>query len=169
MAEYNFVLKNQEVVYEGLFVVGELYQVINKFFKDKGYDWREVRHHEYLGDVSKFIDIELRPWKKVSDYASNEIRIHVLVSDMKDVIIEQDNKKINMQKGKVDISIDAVLITDYEGKWESNPTYYFIRTLFDKFIYKRYTERFDEDLKKDTLELISTIKSYLNLYKYKVQ
>ncbi len=167
MAEYNFVLKNQEIGYEGLFTVGDLYKVINKFFKDKTYDWREVRHHEYVGDASKFVEIEMRPNKIISDYAKKEIRIYLMISDMKDVIIEQDGKKINMQKGKIDISIDAVLITDYEGKWESTPFYYFMRTVFDKFIYKRYIDRFDEILKNDTHELISTIKSYLNLYKYK--
>ena len=169
MAEYNFVLKNENVEYEGLFVVKDLYQVINKFLKDKGYDWKESKHHEYLGDESKYVELVLEPWKKISDYMKLVIRVNLKVYDMKDVLIEKEGKKLNMQKGKVVMRVDAILVTDYEGKWEEPPIKYFLRALFDKFIYKRYTNNFAAQLKEDTYELITNVKSYLNLYNYKLR
>ncbi len=168
MAEYNFVLKNQNIEYEGLFIVRDLYQVINKFLKDKGYDWKEPKHHEYIGDNSKYVELQLEPWKKVSDYVELVLRTNIKIYNMKDVVIEKDGRKLNMQKGKVVIRLDAILKTDYEGKWEEPPIKYFLRALFDKFIYKRYTNNFANQLKQDAHELVSNIKSYLNLYNYKL-
>ncbi len=167
--EYYFVVKNQVIDYEGLFSIQELYQTINKYFRDKGYDWREIRHHEFVNEASRFVEMELAPWRKYNDYARNEIRLYILISDIKDVIIEQDGKRMNMQRGKVHIEIDAVLMTDYESRWETTPFLYFVRIVFDKFVYKRYINRFEAILKKDTLDLISTIKSYLNLYNYRFE
>ena len=167
MSEFNFVIKNQNVEYEGLFCVNDLYQVINKFLKDLGYDWKEPKHHEYVGDTSKYVELHLEPWKKVSDYVKLVLRINIKIYNMKDVIIEKEGKKINMQKGKVVVRLDAILVTDYEGKWEEPPIKFFLRALFDKFIYKRYTDNFANQLRQHAQMLISNIKSYLNLYNYK--
>ncbi len=169
MAEYNLVLEQLKIEYSGLLSVKELYQIINKYFRDKGYDWREIRHHEYVSEKGKYVEMELQPWKKVSDYAKNEIRLYITIFNLKDVVIEKDGEKIPMQRGDLKIVVDAFLVTDYENRWETTPVYYFLRTVFDKFIYRGYIDRFEEKLKNDTMDLISTIKSYLNLYKYKFE
>jgi len=169
MAEKYLVLEQLKIEYNGIFSVQELYQIIDKYFREKGYDKRELRHHEHVTENGKYIEIELMPWKKISDYVKNEIRIYITIYNLKDVIIEQKGKKIPMQRGELNVVVDAFLNTDYENRWETTPFYYFLRVVFDKYIYKGYIDGFEEKLKEDTSGLISTLKSYLNLYKYKFE
>jgi hypothetical protein len=61
---------------------------------------------------------------------------------------------------------DAFLETDYEGRWENKPFYYFLRTIIDKYVFRVYTGKFVGNLEADTRDLHQRIKSFLNLYKY---
>ena len=62
--------------------------------------------------------------------------------------------------------MDGYLDTDYEDRWESKPFYFFIRTLFDKFVYRTYSTQYEELLVENCLQLHSTMKAFLNLYQY---
>ena len=72
-----------------------------------------------------------------------------------------------MQKGLVSIAIDGIYITDYEAHWEGKPIFVFMRSVFDKYIYKTLTGGHQAGLVKDVDELKSLIKSFFNLYKQK--
>ncbi len=165
MAERYPVVEHMTLSYNGLFNVTELYKTINSWCKEKGYDRREMRNEEHIYPSGKFIDMELMPFKKVSDYAMFVIRMQITMHDVKEVDVEKNKYKQRLNQGKIDIIFDSFLETDYEGRWEQNPFYFFVRTVFDKFIYRNYTRRFEENLTSDTNHLHTTIKSFLNLYR----
>ncbi len=114
----------------------------------------------------KYIEIELMPWKKITDYARHIIRVEMKLFNVKEVEIERDGRKVRMNTGRVNFVIDAYLQTDWESKWETRPLYFFIRTMVDKFIYKSYTNLYEGLLVETTNQLYSLLKSFLNLYRY---
>ena len=71
-----------------------------------------------------------------------------------------------MKKGDVEIIMSAFLETDYASHWEKNPVYFFMRTIYDKMLFRVHIEKFESVLKDDALHLKSIIKSYLKLYRY---
>lgn len=166
MAERRLVIDHMKLSYEGLFDLHELYSLINQWLKDKGFDLREQRNQEHVKPGGKYIEVELLPWKRITDYARHVIRVNIRIRDMKDAVVEQDNIRTNINKGKISVVIDGYLDTDYEDRWESKPFYFFIRTVFDKFIYRTYSTQYEELLVENVLQLLSTIKSFLNLYEY---
>ena len=167
MPEQRIVVDHLTVSYTGIFSVVELYQTIDNFMREKGYDRRELRNQEHVTTEGKYIELELQPWKKVSDYVRHQVRILIRMIKIKEITIEIDGKKRKMNKGKVYIIIDGLMYTDFEGRWEQRPFYFFLRTVFDKFIYRTYTNQFEDLLVETCSQLHLTIKSYLNLYKYK--
>ena len=61
---------------------------------------------------------------------------------------------------------DAYLESDYEHKWESKPTFFFLRTLFDKYVFKGYFAKAEKWIINDLYDLHSRIQRFLNVYRY---
>jgi len=166
MPEREVVVDKLRLTYEGLFSVAELYNMIDEWFRWKGYDKRENKNIEIVKPEGKYIEIELEPWKKVTDYAKNVIKIKIQMFDIKEVEVEKDKTKLKLNQGRVHFVFDGYLETDYESRWEGKPIFYFIRTIFDKYFYRPFTAGFERGVKEDVMHLHSQVKAFLNLYKF---
>ncbi|TAL56429.1 MAG: hypothetical protein EPN86_02610 [Nanoarchaeota archaeon] len=166
MVEQRIIVDHLRLSYEGLFNVTELYQSIDTFFREKGYDKHEKRNIEMNRPEGKYIEVELMPWKKITDYARHIIRIEMKMFNVKEVDVERNGRKVRMNSGRINIILDGYLQTDWENKWETKPMYFFIRTMFDKMLYKSYTNLYEGLLVENVNQLHVMIKSFLNLYRY---
>jgi len=169
MAERRLIVDHLKLTYEGLFDVTELYQVIDTWLRERGFDKRDVRQREHATKDAKYIEMELQPWKKITDYARHVIKMELKMSGIKDVEVEMNSHKTRLNRGKVSIIFDGYLDTDYEHKWEQKPMLFVLRTIFDKWIYKSYMSNWESELVESVNQLYSTIKGFLNLYSYKSQ
>ncbi|HJX06216.1 MAG TPA: hypothetical protein VJ461_05890 [Candidatus Nanoarchaeia archaeon] len=168
MAEKKIVYQDKFVSFEGLFNLKDLFRTIVKWFNEHGYDMWENKNYEEVYEDGKKIIFELIPYKKVSDYYKLEMRVFVVFENLKEVEVELQGVKQKLLKGSANFTFDAILVTDYEGRWESRPAYFFYRAIVDKFIYRSYTDRYEAELVKDAQEVQEEIKSYLNMFKYAV-
>lgn len=166
MAEIKTLIDGKSLSYEGVFNLKELYRLIDKWFKDHGYDKQEIKNWEDVSQNEKQIILEIIPYKKVSDYARLDIRIFMIFSKITDVEIEKDGIKFKMNKGRAEFYFDAYVVTDYEHKWETKPIFYFIKNVFDKWIYKIYMSTYDTEVIRDCTEIENEIRSYLNMNRF---
>ena len=166
MVERTVVIDKMRMSYEGLFKVTELYKLIDGWLRQKGYDKREKKMAESVTKNGKFIEWEVEPWKKITDYSKIVIGLRVIMTDIKEIEVEMDKTKSKLNQGKVDFVFDGYLETDYENRWESKPLFYFLRTLFDKYIFKPYSVGYQSNAIDDVNDLHNRIKSFLNLYKF---
>lgn len=166
MGEKRIIVDHMKISYEGLFEIKELYLLIDRFFMEKGFDRRELRNQEHVRPHGRYIDIELQPWKKITDYIRHIVKVNIKFMHIKDVTAEIDGHKRNMVKGKVLITLDGLLETDYEDRWEMKPFYFVIRTVFDKFIFKTYSIEAEELLEENVHQLHSAITGFLNMYRH---
>lgn len=168
MVERHLVVDDKRIKYEGVFDAKGLFDVIRSWASDKGYWVVEKSHSESLKPEGKFIEFNLNPvFKKTTDYAKFVFKIKMQLGEVKDVVVEQDGKKVKLQDGKVNIRIDANLETDYEGKWETKPLLYFLRTVFEKYVFTPTLGKFDAQIKEDAAVLETLLKSFLNLGKFR--
>ena len=154
---------SKTIHYEGLFTTIELYNLIDDWIKDKGYDRKEELDEEIITEGGKQVRLKIKPWKKTSDYANNVIKAAIYMFNVNDVIIEVDGKKKKMQKGRIEISMEGMMETDYEGKMQNRPFYLFMREVFDRFIYRSYTDHAENILVGDVEHLWLTLRSYFNM------
>ena len=159
-------VNSKTVEYEGLFNVRELYKILDDWQKKNNYDKNEMESVEYVKPEGKHIEIHAEPYRKESDYVKFVMAIDIVMTNVKDVVVEIDGEKNNMNEGKVTIDFEAWLETDYEEHWQMKPGTYFLRILVDKYIYKLYTSRFSKRLAEELDEISNQVKSFLNLYKY---
>lgn len=166
MSEKRLIIDQLRLNYSGIFHLNDLYRMIDGWLYEKGYDKLEKKNEEQVLETGRKVELELRPWKKTTDYAKNEIRLRVFINNMTDIEVEKDGKNVKMNKGDIQMIFDAFLETDYENRWENKPIYYFLRSLVDKYIFRIYTGKFTGNLAADCKDLHQRIKAFLNLYKY---
>jgi hypothetical protein len=94
------------------------------------------------------------------------IRVNTKMFNVKEVEVEKDGHKLTLNQGRVAVLIDGILQTDYENRWSSVPFYIFIRTMYDKFIYKSYIDQFEAKLNEEVEQLHTQMKAFFNLYRY---
>ena len=166
MSEQKLVIDQLKLNYEGLFDLNGLYRTITAHFYEKGYDMREDKNYEQVLPTGKDIEIELRPWKKTTEYFKNIIKVRMKFLNVKNVEVEKEGHTIKINQGKIMMILDGYLVSDYENKWERDPLLYFIRTIYDKYIFKRYFAQAEKWLVNDVYQLHGKIQKYLNLYHY---
>jgi hypothetical protein len=166
MAERRIVIDNLMLQYEGLFEMRELYMLIDKWLRQKGYDKFEKRNHEHVHKEGKYIEIEMEPWKKITDYMKIVINIYVHAYNVKEVIVKKDNLDVKMNQGLIKIRFIGYMVTDYEDKWEGKPVFYFLRAVIDKWVYRVTSDKFESAVADDVKHLYQNIKAFLNLTRY---
>ena len=166
MAETQIVVDGKRLEYEGLFDPKELYAVIDELMQQHSFDKNEFMNSEHVYKDSKQLDMDLRPYKKFSDYVKAEIKIRIKATNLKFVEVEKNNVKKKYYHGKIKIVFVTYLITDYENAWEMKAFYFLLRMLVDKFLYKSYINEAKKEAVSLTNETYDEIRSYLNMHRY---
>jgi len=166
MAERYTVVEQEKINYRGLFDINELTKNIEKWLRTRSYDKRILLDEEHVYEKHKYIHMKWQPYKKITDYIKFELRIWIYITNVTSVTKEIDGVKKKLNHGDMDIIIDAFMYTDYENRWENRAMYFFIRTMFDKFIYKMETVKFESMIRDQAMELKAEISSFLNLYRF---
>jgi hypothetical protein len=167
MAETKTLIWLKPLKYTGLVDLKGLYKTLDKWLTDNHYDKVERRNNEHVSEEGRQIVLELVPYKKITDYAKVVIRVYAEMTNLTERVVERNGLKHKYHHGDLFFSFDCFLVTDYEQHWETRATYYFLRTLVDKFVYKGYTKRFEGEAVSDCKELINEIKNYLNMERFK--
>ena len=111
MPETRNVIDKLRLTYEGLFSVPELYKLLENWFHEKGYDKRETKNMEKVTSEGKYIELVLQPWKKITDYAKIVMTVRIIMTDVKEVIVEKAGVKVKLNQGKVQFVFDGQLQT----------------------------------------------------------
>ena len=163
MAERELIVDKERIDYEGPFEMVDFYRLFEAFAIDMAYDRKELKHAESVTKEGKFIELELEPWKTLTDYAKSFIHVRVQMANVKDIVV--DGKRL--QTGKISVVIDGILETDYESRWEGKPVLLFLRSFYDKYIYKPLAGGFDKMIRSDTMHLKEVVKAFLNMYQFR--
>ncbi len=166
MADRTLVVDHLKFSYEGFFNTDELYAVISTFFFEKGWDWYEKINQEQVTSNGKQIRLVLMPWKSSTDYYKLKVEIHLQMLDVRDVEVEQNGKKMNVQHGQVRMVIDGFVMSDRSGKWTGQPLYWFLSFMIEKYFFNRHFAKLEAWLRSDVDDVYTKVKTYLNVFKY---
>jgi len=166
MVERRIIVDAVKVGYNGLFDATELYKLVDYYFRERAYTKHELRNFEHVYPSGKQIEIIIEPYRKITDYAKYVIRVIIIMGNVKEVTVEQDKKKVKLNQGEVEVQFDGYLELDYEHRWEKKPMFYFIRAVFDQYVYKINNERYEAGLVTEVNDLRDQVKAFLNLHRY---
>ncbi len=166
MSELRVVVDHLRLNYTGPFDANGLFRHITAFLNERGFDHRIDKDFEHTTQSGKQIEWQINPWKRITDSMRYLPKVRILVNDYSKVDAIVDNKKVKVGHGKVTMYIDAYMELDESQRWEAYPAFQFLRTLYNTFFYKIYTERFEQRLNQDMHHLYNTIEQFFNIYKH---
>lgn len=166
MGHVKIIVDHDKIDYSGPLNVNHLLRMIENFIWERGFDKNQEKDFEQNTERGKFIEWQIAPWKWVSDYTRYIIRVRVLGYDIVKTDAVNNNKKTKVDAGRMLIVIDGFVEYDLQSRWEQNPLLHFLRAIYDNFIFKAYTERFEHMLVNDINHLHNHIEKFLNLYRH---
>ncbi|USN45180.1 MAG: hypothetical protein H6502_03920 [Candidatus Woesearchaeota archaeon] len=166
MSERNTVVYQRVVDYKGLINVPGVFRVIEDWLRQNGYSKKELRNEEEIFESGKQIILELLPYRLLNPEAKLEIHLVINFRKLQEAEVEDGVRKKKLWKGEVTITTDAYVVTDLENKWDNNAVMLFMKTIFDKFIYKVYSSHYDKMVGEDVDRLLLEVRSYLNLQRF---
>ena len=164
MSHLKIVVDHQKIDYSGPMDLNDFFQVINHFLYERGFDNRQDKDFEQNTSHGKCFEWQIAPWKKITDYIRYIVKVRVLGYDFTRTDAMISGKKKKVDNGRIIIVIDGFMEFDYESYWDDKPFFQFLRTIYDYYIYKPYTERFEQRLVHDINHLYHNIEKFFNIY-----
>lgn len=152
-----------KVKWSGLFDFKEIYQFAYRWLDEEDYFVEEKKYVEELSGDTKKIEIKWTATRKISDYFKFEQKVDWRIIGMTTVEVDQNGKKIKMNKGGFEIKITSSLLKDWEGAWERQSYMKFLRGIYDRFIIEGRIKSYEVKAFKDGEDLAEQIKAFLAL------
>ncbi len=152
-----------KIQHRGIFDFKEFYNFCYKWFTDEDYSLTEKAYKEKVTPKGKEIEIEWQAIRKISDYFRFVVKSKWRILGMTDVEVQENGKKIHMNKGQVGINVSAVLEKDYENRWEGTAFMKFLRGVYDRYIILGRIDAYEDKLFSEVDEFLGQAKSFLAL------
>jgi len=163
---HKLVVDGLRIKYEGLFDIAEFYKEVEEWMKEKDMEKEIKKKEEHVKAAGKRLQWFIEIWKKPMDYVKQVVRVNVLMDNVKETYIVKGGAKKELNKGEVLIIFDAFLESDIAGRWQQKPVFWFLRAIYDKYIWNLWTNRYENELVNLTYDLHKRLHGFFNLYKY---
>lgn len=154
---------------KSVFHIKNTYKHAKEWLEYWNYDVVEKKYKHKESKSGREIEIKWSATREIDEYTQFMLKIRWLCLNMKDIKVNVGNKKIKMQKGEVNIFVDAYLVLDWQEKWEERPILKFLRSFFEKYLYHGHIQSLREQLWKEGWAFYNEMKAYLNMYEFKLK
>ena len=103
------------------------------------------------------------PEGKYSNYFKNFLDIDAHIVYLQNVEIVHQGKKMNAQKGEIEIFFRAKMRLDWQNNWDKNAFLRVVKPLYEKRIMHVEIEKREKELWRDVYRIQGKIKQYLEL------
>jgi len=169
MSELRHTVDHLRLNYDGPFDAKALHKIMTSFWKEKGFDFETRKESEHDTQTGKHMEWHLKPWKQIAHETRDIVKMRVIINNYNKIDAIINDKKVKIGNGKVVIYLDGYLELDQWNVWERVPFFQFLRSIYTHFVYRVYTERFEQRLTYDVNHLYHNLEQFFNMYKhYKV-
>ena len=141
MSEKDIVFKGK-IKQTGIFSFKDFYSFIYDWLREENYDVFEKRYTEKVKGDTKDLEITWNAEREISDYFKFVITMDWLILGMKSVEVQKEGKKVKMESAALEIKFRAILVKDYEDRWENHPFWKFMRGLYERYIIKNRVDEY---------------------------
>ncbi|MEM2139016.1 MAG: hypothetical protein QXM96_02595 [Candidatus Woesearchaeota archaeon] len=165
--EFYIPVAGETLNFEGLFSMKEVFRLIDKYYRTKGFDKKIIFDEEYNTEKGKYVHVKAEYYKKTDSYVRISNRLWIYGYDLVEVEKEVDGQKVKTNHGKLNIIFDGFLQTNYFGIFNTGTPWRFMFQLaYEKMFYKNKIEYWNGVIRHVINELRTDIAGYLNINKF---
>lgn len=166
MGEIEIVSKGLGVKFEGVFSLKGVCKVLDDYFGRLGYDKDEPKSIEAMKASGKYVTMVIEFKRRLNDYVKAIHKVTIKGENITQLDVKKGDTRHRMNKGKVEIEVDTFLESDYETRWEGKPLYYFLRLIWQRYVWAPMQTDFKGQTGQISQHAIAEVKAYLNLGKF---
>ena len=163
MTEKDTIFSSKVKNKKAIFDLGSLYDFCYTWLMDEGYVVTENTYSEKVAGSSKELEIIWTAEQEISDYFKFIIKIRWFIVGLKDVEVERGGEKTKLNKGDLELGVKGVLVKDYEGSWDKNAFYNFLKKVYNRYIIRGRIEQYEDKLFGDCDDFLAQVKAWLQL------
>jgi len=103
------------------------------------------------------------PEGKYSGYIKNYLEIDAHVVYLQTLEVVHQGKKMNAQKGEIELFFRAKLVTDYRHQWENHAFLKYVKPIYERRVIHPELEKREKELWRDVYRIQAKVKQYLQL------
>ncbi len=135
-AKTEYKVDTLKVKYAGFFNFGEVISFIKKWLQEEYYVVLEQKH-KYK---PKKQEVEFMGFRKLNEYVKYTIEVIVVADEVKEVEVVKEGKKLNMQEGKLLLTLNGTMDLDWQKRFKGQKFLTFIQDFYHKYIIKQKIE-----------------------------
>jgi hypothetical protein len=167
MVEFYSPVAGEQLNYEGLFSMRELFRIIDKYYRSKAFDKKIIFDEEYHTEKGKYVHVKAEYYKKTDSYVRLQTRLWIYGNELVPVEKDVDGVKISTEQGKLSITFDGFIQTDYFGLTrDQTPMGFLIRVLYEQYLARPKIAYWENVVRHVVNELKTDVSGYLNLQKF---
>lgn len=157
----------EQLNYDGLFSMRELFGIIDKYFRTKLFDKKIIFDEEYHSEKGKYIHVKAEYYKKTDSYVRLQMRLWIYGNELVDVEKEVEGSKVRINHGKLNIIFDSFIQTEYFSLWPDDTAMGFLfRVLYEQYMMRSRIAYWEGVCRHIIHELRAEIAGYLNIHKF---
>ena len=161
MSEKDFVVPELKVERQNCtFKMDELVQVMKEWASLNRYNISEGYYSQKDEDGNKEVTIDWAVNREIDDYTKLQIKVKFKMSG-KNVVVKKKGMSV---KGNIAVTVEGILITDKDSKWEKQPGLKFLRDIYDTTFKKSKMDMYREKLNNECNDFYIEVKSFLDLH-----
>ncbi|MBU1252672.1 MAG: hypothetical protein KJ905_02745 [Nanoarchaeota archaeon] len=163
MSEKDTVFSSK-IKYNGILSFKDFYKFCYDWLKEETeLDMIEDSYNEKISGDTKEIRIKWSGDRKITDYFRFDIKVEFIILGLKNVEISQGGAKIKTNQGSVEMSVKGVLVSDFQGRFDTSGFNKWMRGVYEKWIISSRVAQFTDKIAGDCDEFLSQAKAYLDL------
>ena len=159
-------ITQSRIKFVGVFDLGDYYRLLYDIIKSMGYLIVESKYTHKTNPAGDKVEMEWNCFKKVDDYAQFQIFARTMITDLQKVQVKVDDVTATKHKGDAELELVVSIITDYEGRWETNPVLKFLKGLYDIYFYKSTYDNWVSKITSEMYTIESEMKSFFRMEKF---
>tara|TARA_Y100000034_G_C6886083_1_gene406910 strand:+ start:1577 stop:2227 length:651 start_codon:yes stop_codon:yes gene_type:complete len=169
------------VKYKDVFDLKMFYDTLHEWLLE--YEWKDIGddldHWEtFYGEIlgpGGFKNSMLITWKMWKNAAGDRgysdsfkfyLDVYFRCIAIKKIEVIKDGKKMNVNKGEVEMKIHAYIEEEYKDKFYNTPMLKPFMNLFSNRVYRKTVKQYEKALYQETQAFLNFIKQYLKLKRY---
>lgn len=154
----------QGVRYQGVFDLNELYKIIHDWLTARGYQVQESKYKSIaLSDGGKERSFDWNAHRKANEFVMLHLNIHFQVQDLHTIVVERNDEKKNLTKGRLFIRVTQDLEYDFSERFAYSKFHKILLNFLGDFMWSKKIETYWEDKQRfKAYELVNLIKETLD-------
>ncbi len=142
-----------------------LYNLIYNWYKSQHYEYHEGRYKDKVeSPFGNETEIETKGELKLTEYVKNIVEISTHQWESKDIQVKVGGNEVTMMQGRIEIKIEAKIITDWQNKFEKGTIWESAQNFMENTIIKRDIDnKYIDPLDKQLHALSRDIKRFLKI------